>query len=176
MSKLEEPPFVMLFCSIIYGSKSGFESCINELTNEYGDIGLKSSKLDFKSSEYYREEMGEELFRQFVGFRELISRDRIVDIKILADTLEKKFSEDGRRTVNIDPGYLSAEHLILSTGKAYAHRPYLGKGVYADLTLVYRDNRFDSLEWTYPDYKTDIIQSYFYELRKLYLDRLRKGI
>ncbi len=54
--------------------------------------------------------------------------------------------------MNIDPGYLSPAHLILATGKGYTHRPYLRDGIYADVTLVYRDGAFHSLPWTYPDY------------------------
>lgn len=172
MSKLHEPPLVTLFFSIIFSNDSEFDNCINDLVNKYGDIELLSDKFSFEFSDYYNEEMGNALSRKFISLKKLISRDKIVDIKIHSNTLEEKYSIRGKRTINLDPGYLSAEHLILSTGKGFSHRPYLGRGVYADLTLLYKDNRFKSLEWTYPDYKTEQIQTYFYKLRKLYLGRL----
>ena len=175
MSKLQEPPLVALFISIIFNKDSELENCINDLIAEYGEVELLSSRFDFGFSDYYNEEMGDDLSREFISFKKLISRDNIVEIKIYANYLEEKYSTKGRRTINIDPGYLSAEHMVLSTGKGFSHRPYLGKGVYADLTLLFQDNKFKSLEWTYPDYKTEQIQNYFYELRKLYLVRLREG-
>ena len=175
MSKLKEPPLVVLFISIIFNKDSELDNCISDLVSEYGDPDLRSNILDFEFSDYYNEEMGNNLSRTFISFKKLISRDKIVDIKIYSNILEDKYSVGGNRTINLDPGYLSAEHLVLSTGKGFSHRPYLGKGVYADLTLLFQDGRFKSLEWTYPDYKTEKIQNYFYELRELYLDRLRKG-
>lgn len=175
MSKLHEPPLVVLFFSIIFNKYSDLGNCLSDLKSKYSDIELISNIFDFEFSDYYNEEMGNGLSRKFISFKKLISRDKIVDIKIYSNILEKKYSIRGKRTVNLDPGYLSAEHLILSTGKGFSHRPYLGNGVYADLTLLFQDNKFKSLDWTYPDYKTEHIQSYFYELRKLYLDRLRKG-
>ena len=175
MSKLNEPPLVSLFFSIIFNSDSEFDNCINDLVNEYGDIELWSDRFNFEFSDYYNEEMGNRLFRKFISFKKLINRDKIVDIKIYSNILEEKYSIKGKRTINLDPGYLSAEHLLLSTGKSFSHRPYLGQGVYADLTLLYQNNRFKPLEWTYPDYKTEQIQTYFYKLRKLYLHKLRKG-
>ena len=69
---------------------------------------------------------------------------------------------------------IAEEHFVLSTGKGYAHRPYLGKGVYADLTLIYKDKRFNELEWTYPDYKTETIQDILKKIRKIYLDNLKE--
>ncbi|MGI9533922.1 MAG: DUF4416 family protein [Thermodesulfobacteriota bacterium] len=175
MSKLQEPPLVALFISIIFNEDSELDNCINDLLTEYGETELISSRFDFDFSDYYNEEMGNGLSRKFISFKKLISRDKIVDIKIYSNMLEEQYSTGGNRTINLDPGYLSAEHLVLSTGKGFSHRPYLNKGVYADLTLLYQDNKFKSLDWTYPDYKTEQIQNYFYELRKLYLNRLRKG-
>ena len=52
-----------------------------------------------------------------------------------------------KRKINIDPGYISLGNLVLATGKPFAHRPYLGSGIYADLTLVYQRGGFHPLEW-----------------------------
>ena len=118
-------------------------------------MSFKSRILDFGHSDYYKKEMGNNLKRMVIGFKNLIERDRLVEIKIFTNSLEEQFSIEGMRTVNIDPGYISGEHLVLATGKGFYHRPYLGKGVYADLTLVYQQNKFRALEWTYPDYASE---------------------
>jgi hypothetical protein len=112
--------------------------------------------------------MGKGLSRKIISFRKLIEREELVDIKIFTNEVEKKFSIEGKRKINIDPGYIAPEHLILATGKGYYHRPYLGKGVYADLTLVYKHKQFHTLEWTYPDYGSEDLRELFKKLREKY--------
>jgi len=175
MSKLLQPPPVLLFIAFIFEESSELDSCIKNLNEKYGELSFKSNKLEFSHSEYYKSEMGPNLNRIVIGFQNLIERDKLVGIKIFTNSLEEKFSIDGRRTINIDPGYISGEHLILATGKGFYHRPYLGKGVYADLTLVYQKNKFRALEWTYPDYVSEDMIGFFYELRKKYTDKLKEG-
>nr|NIU87986.1 DUF4416 family protein [Nitrosopumilaceae archaeon] len=106
--------------------------------------------------------------------KQIAKREEIVDIKVRCNDIEKLTSVDGKRIYNIDPGYLATEHFVLSTGKGYAHRPYLGKGVYADVTLIYRDKDFTELEWTYPDYKTDVLRDILKEIRAIYIENLRE--
>jgi len=175
MSNLTKPPPVKLFIAFIYSESSELKTCINKLENNYGPISLKSKILKFNHSEYYKKEMGENLSRKVIGFQNLIERDKLVEIKIFTNSLEEQFSFEERRTLNIDPGYISGEHLILATGKGFYHRPYLGKGVYADLTLVYQQNSFRGLEWTYPDYKSEDMLGVFYNLRKIYTEKLKEG-
>ena len=78
--------------------------------------------------------------------------------------------------LNIDPGYIALEHIILATGKGYSHRPYLGNGVYAELTLVYVRNGFRTLEWTYPDYGEAGMRELFSKLRDDYAAQLKEEI
>jgi hypothetical protein len=59
----------------------------------------------------------------------------------------------GRRTVNLDPGYVFEGGLVLATGKFSGHRLYLGRGVWGELTLHYHRRAFESLSWTYRDYR-----------------------
>jgi hypothetical protein len=92
---------------------------------------------------------------------------------MVTNELERRFSEGGRRRVNIDPGLISRGHLVLATGKGQAHRPYLRDGVYADLTLVYRDESFRPLAWTYPDYADGKVREMFGRIRKKYLLQLK---
>ena len=56
--------------------------------------------------------------------------------------LKKGFLDHNLRKVNIDPGYLLSSRFILATGKEYSHRIYIGKKVYADLTLMYTKKGF----------------------------------
>lgn len=175
MSKLTEPPPVLLFTAFIFRETSTLDSCITMLRDNYGPLAFESRILDFGHSDYYTPEMGNNLKRMVIGFKNLIERDRLVEIKIFTNLLEEQFSTEGNRSVNIDPGYIAGEHLILATGKGFYHRPYLGKGVYADLTLVYQQNGFRSLEWTYPDYASEEMIGFFIEMRKIYTQKLTEG-
>lgn len=175
MSILHDPPDVMLFTAFLYAKSADIDRCIENLVTELGDIEISSSIFDFSYSDYYEIEMGSDLLRKIVCFKNLISRDKIVEIKILTNNIEDEFRKEKKRTINIDPGYLSAEHIILATGKGFSHRPYLGKGVYADIALLYEGKRFKELEWTYPDYRDDNFKNFFYECRDRYLNKLRKG-
>jgi hypothetical protein len=76
--------------------------------------------------------------------------------------------------LNIDPGYLSLEHVILATTKGYTHRPYLRDGIYADLTLIYQKGSYRALEWTYPDYGQPNIIALFNHLRTMYAEALKR--
>ena len=85
-------------------------------------------------------------------FRNLIRQESIVEIKLFTNKLENESRQGVNRLINIDPGYISLERLVLATGKNYTHRIYLSKGIYADLTLVFNRGSFRPLEWSYRDY------------------------
>jgi len=171
---LQEPPLVKLFIGIIYSPHAPVSDCIVRLKEMFGDIDFRTEKLSFDFTAYYEEEMGKGLSREIVSFKKLIKREELVEIKIFTNELEKNFSVEDKRKINIDPGYIAAEHLILATGKGYYHRPYLGKGVYADLTLVYKHKEFHALEWTYPDYGSDYLKELFKKIRQDYMIELEK--
>jgi hypothetical protein len=97
----------------------------------------------------------------------------LAQIKVQTNLLETEQSAGGNRLVNIDPGYLLAERLVLASGKNYAHRIYLSSGIYADLTLVYRDRDYRPLAWTYPDYAEPKVRNWLRWLREKYLLQLR---
>ena len=79
--------------------------------------------------------------------------------------MEASHSAQGRRRVNIDPGLLLRERFVLATGKNFTHRVYLGQGIYADLTLIYRRDAFQALPWTYPDYTDARLQAFLLRAR-----------
>ncbi len=128
----------------------------------------------FSFTEYYQEEFGSPLKRRFVSFERLAAPESLPDVKLRSNSLEERLAEGDRRTVNIDPGYISLAHLILATCKGYTHRPYLRDGVYADLTLMYRDRRFQTLPWTYPDYASEETREMFRTLRERYVLQLKQ--
>ena len=90
-------------------------------------------------------------------------------IKLYTHRLEKKFLAAKLRQINIDPGYLDLAKLVLATTKDYAHRVFLRKGIFAEITLSFRGDSFGANDWTYPDYRTQEYIDIFNQIRKLYL-------
>jgi len=175
MSQLKYPGPVKLISSIFSNNKDLLNIIIKELSNKFGNIDYISKFMLFDYTDYYEKEMGTPLFRRFFSFETLINPEMLPDIKQYTNKIEERLSEGEKRRVNIDPGYLSPAHLILATGKAYTHRPYLRDGIYADLTLIYTNNNFRSLDWTYPDYSSEIIRKILNIIRKKYLIQLRQS-
>jgi len=154
MSVPNQPSPVKLIMSLISPEDTIVSQVCEELTEKYGEIDFISDLLPFNYTGYYCQEMGSLLWRRFISFDKLISRNYIIAIKLNTNEMEKNFLDfRGGRRVNIDPGFVSLENLILATGKNYIHRVYLNKGIFAELTLVYKRKSFRPLEWTYPDYK-----------------------
>jgi hypothetical protein len=96
----------------------------------------------------------------------------LADIKCFTNDLEDRSSAEGKRLINVDPGYLLPERFVLATGKNYTHRIYLKAGIYADLTLIYYKGQFRPLEWTYPDYAGEPVIGFLESVRDKYLYQL----
>jgi hypothetical protein len=174
MSHPHEPVPVKLISSLFSPEKALLEGAITEMTGVYGALDWISSELYFDRTTYYAREMGWPLHRRFVAFTNLIPPDQLPEIKLQTNALEQRYLSGQNRTVNIDPGYISPERLILATGKNYVHRVYLAKGIYADLTLVFRRKSFRTLQWTYPDYADSQIIGCFNRMREIYMQQLRE--
>lgn len=167
----EQPPVkkVKLLMSLIYSDDSAFFSAVSDLTERYGIIDFASKEMPFTYTDYYEKEMGPGLRRRFLTFSKLIFPDEIVACKLFTMEIEKKYiKQDGGRRVNIDPGILSLERVVLASRKNFVHRIYLGNGIYADLTLIFKKGTFRALEWTYPDYRSEEIINMLNRIRELY--------
>ncbi len=113
--------------------------------------------------------MGKNLTRVFAAFDNLIEKDRIVDIKLKTNQIEDNlFSVNGKRSVNIDPGYLTSAKVVLATTKNFQHRLYLKKGIFAEVTLRYKKDSYSPWEWTFRDYKREESIDFFNKLRVIY--------
>jgi hypothetical protein len=164
---------VKLVASLFSPEEQILEEVTLELQAVYGSTDWVSPPLFFDRTRYYEKEMGWPLHRRFVSFKPLIRPEAIVDIKLQTNELERRYLQEGRRKVNIDPGYVALERLVLATGKNYTHRIHLSKGIYADLTLVFHQGSFQTLAWTYRDYADPVVIGYFNDLRDRYKNQLR---
>lgn len=175
MGKINYPLPAMLFTGLIYKDDGILKSVKEKLTVQFGEAYEESSVIPFNFTDHYTREMGEGLKRGFFCFKKLINIESLPEIKLKTNEMESDLADSstGNRRINIDPGYITAEKLVLATTKNYGHRPYLTKGIYAELTYRFIKKSFTTLEWTYPDYRTKEAISMFNGWRKWYLEELK---
>ena len=174
MGKVKEPLPVKLIASLFAGSGELLEEARVRLSQEFGPVDYESELLPFDHTNYYAAEFGENLKRRFVAFEELVHPGKLAEIKRLTNALEMEWAVEGKRRINIDPGYVSHSKLVLATTKNHAHRIYLGQGIYAEVTLHYCRGTFRPWLWTYPDYASPPLIAIFNHIRELYVKQLRK--
>jgi hypothetical protein len=145
---------VKLFMAVMFRPKVELGAVLDALTALYGEVELSFGPVEFSWSDYYESEMGGGLLKYYLIFREPVERSHLPQIKHCANGLERQFAENGRRTVNIDPGYLAVDKLVLASTKDFYHRLYLGDGIFGEVTLHYRRGLFRHFSWTYPDYQS----------------------
>ncbi|MBN1136825.1 MAG: DUF4416 family protein [Anaerolineae bacterium] len=173
MGTAREPAPVKLIASLLTGDPTLLPRVRATLVCAFGPTDLESEILAFDHTDYYAAEFGSDLRRQFVTFERLIAPEDLAAVKRQTNELEQSFAQQGRRLVNIDPGYVSLSKLVLATTKDHAHRLYLGQGVYGEVTLTYQQGRFHPWPWTYSDYASDRYCALFVEIRRRYKAQLR---
>lgn len=166
---------VKLISGLIYTEEEIVNNAKERLIERFGAIDSESQTIPFDFTTYYEEEMGKELKRRFISFASLIDIETLPEIKIFTNQVEEDFCfpNTEKRRINIDPGYIAQEKLVLATTKNYDHRPYLQKGIYAEVTYRFHKGSFEALEWTYPDYKIPESISTFNAIRKIYMEQLQ---
>ena len=176
MGEALRPLPVNLICAMLSGRTEWLDAARERLEKVLGRTDLESDTWPFGFTDYYEREMGPGLLRRIYSFRELVAPDNLVAVKHTTNRLEKELAaelaEAPTRPVNLDPGYVASGKLVLATTKDQAHRLYLGGGIYAECTLLWRDGGFEPWEWTYPDYRTEEYRAFFVRVRELYRDKL----
>ena len=176
MSLPKAPKPAKLVIGLFMKEKLLLDKIATELIDLFGSIDTVSSWFSFGYTDYYEHEMNAPLFRRMLTFKELVRQSALAEIKILTNEIESNYSRGKKRRVNIDPGYMLKERFVLATGKNFSHRIYIGKKIYADLTLIYTRGDFKKLPWTYPDYSDQKMLSFLRQVRKKYITDLEKMV
>jgi hypothetical protein len=174
MSTPAVPLAVKPVASLILARENLVSPVLRQLASYWGPVDLVGPLWPFTATDYYTREMGDGLWRCLASFLHLASPACLPDWKVCTNFLEKRFSLGGRRLVNLDPGYIGRERLVLATGKNYAHRIYLDQGIYGDLTLLAGSGGFFALSWSYPDYAQGPLPALLTLVRRKYLWQLQK--
>lgn len=171
--------------ALVIGMLAAREAVLAEaesaLAARCGAVALRSETWPFDFTRYYEPAMGPGLLRRFVALRDLIDPAELATLKLATQEIEAaaatRHAAPGAppRPLNLDPGYLALGKLVLASTKDHAHRIYLGRGIYAEVTLFFRDGEFHPHAWTYPDYRTPAYHAFFHQVRDSLRGRDRSG-
>ena len=174
MGTAQDPRPVKLVISMLTGHPELWDAALPRLEDEFGPTELVTDPWAFDHTGYYEPEFGPDLMRRFATFSQLIQPERLPAIKNLTNDLESQWTAEGKRLINLDPGYVSLSKLVLATTKNHAHRLYLGQGIYGEVTLFYHKGSFCAWPWTYPDYASEPYLALFDRIRAAYVIEMRQ--
>jgi len=175
MSYPKEPDPVKFFVAILFSDEESFIKAKYLMTEYFGRFDFESEVKKFDVSNYYKDEMGENILRTFISFETLRTPDFLVEIKLKSAEIEIKLAYEGKkRRVNIDPGYIDFSKVILATFKGAGSKIYLAKGVWADFILRYEKGTFHSFPWTFPDFRDGRYNEILISIRDLYKEQMKE--
>lgn len=158
----------MLFFGALFGKDKHLQRARGLLRDSFGGIALQSPAIPWDHSTHYSDELGLPITRVFLFFKTLIEEDTLSGVKLAAMDIEQGLcGPEGKRTVNLDPGYLTPAKVVLATTKDYCHRINIGRGVYADLTLIFREGQYHPHLNTYIDYADGRYDEVFLQAREM---------
>ncbi|MFA5555261.1 MAG: DUF4416 family protein [Phycisphaerae bacterium] len=177
MWELQNPKPVRLIVGILAASDEALSMAVDSLQEWFGKADFKSEVWAFTQTEYYRDQIGDNILRQFISIEKLIDPGELALIKHKSNELERELAERLKlnlpRPVNLDPGIIEPSKLILATTKNFSHRIYIGKKMYAELTLIFNKGRWESFGYTFPDYKQTRYHEFFSKVRERLVQQLR---
>jgi hypothetical protein len=177
MWKLKHPKPVKLIIGILAADRQCLHAAVEAIDAKFGKVDLESDVWPFDQTSYYKEETGEHILRQFVSVERLIAPGKLAKIKHTTNRLEQKLAAKSAfplpRPVNLDPGIIEPSKLVLATTKNYSHRIYIGKKMYAEVTLLFDKGRWRPFDYTYPDYRQQCYFDFFDKVRKRLVEQLK---
>jgi hypothetical protein len=142
----------------------------------WGPLADESPRFDFAETTYYDATMGAGLKKVFFAFQRPFDPAELVEVKLLTNRWEvecvtachwqSQCHPIEPRPLNLDPGYLTPAKLVLASTKDFAHRIYLSRGIFAEITLQYRHHRWQHHPFTFPDYRREDYQQFFTACRE----------
>ena len=177
MWKLNDPKPVKLIIGILAANHNCLHTAAELLSDKFGKVDFSSEVWPFTQTDYYKEQTGPRILRQFVSVKRLIEPSLLAKIKFRTNKLEqklvKKLALPLTRPVNLDPGIIEPSKLVLATTKNFSHRIYIGKKMYAEVTLIFDKGNWRPQFYTYPDYKQQCYFDFFDKVRTRLLEQLK---
>lgn len=173
------PPPALLLMAVTSRHGEALDWARARAEETWGPVALESARFDFKETAYYEATMGAGLLKLFLVFAAPYDSACAVETKLQTNAWESEYTElqsaTEARPLNLDPGYMTAAKLVLTSTKDHAHRIYLGRGIYAEGTLFFQHGAWRPRDWTFPDYRREDYHAFFTEARNLLRRREREA-
>jgi hypothetical protein len=179
MGEIVETQAVLLILAAFSRHEEALAWARGRAEKEWGPVALASGRFAFDATDYYEPTMGPGLEKCFLAFERLVDPGVLAERKHETNAWEREYAESAGhaepRPLNLDPGYLTPAKLVLASTKDHAHRIYLARGIFAEVTLYYKDRRWQARDWTFADYRRADYQQFFSECREYLRRRLRES-
>ena len=167
-----------LIIGILAADRQCVHAAIEAIIDKVGKADFMSDVWPFEKTDYYKDQTGPHILRQFVSIERLIDPASLARIKHRTNRIEQKLAKrlglPLPRPVNLDPGIIEPSKLVLATTKNYSHRIYIGKKMYAEVTLIFDKGLWRPFDYTYPDYKQQCYLDFFDKVRMRLVEQLKK--
>ena len=176
MAAIRQFNLVKLFIGVLVSHSRLIPDVEQRLLAACGPIDHRSPVIPFDFTDYYETEMGDIIDRVFFSFERLIEADQLPEIKRETNRFEEEMTplfQSTKRPVNLDPGYIEQAKIVLASTKNFYHRIYLGRGIFGEVTMHFKNNTYQFFPWTYPDYQSKEYQEFFLKMRHIYRSQLR---
>ncbi len=160
----DEP--VAFLCAVMASGPEAVQQAFDDLAGEFGEIRARSPLFDFDMTDYYEAEMGPGLCKSLAWFGPAVAPAELSARKQATITFERDRAQQDRRTVNVDPGLLSTNSLVLATTKARGHRICIAPGLWAEVTLMFEKGAYRPQPWTYRDYQRQDVGAFLLDVRR----------
>jgi hypothetical protein len=159
-------------CGLMIANTIDISKAIEIVNSKISRVFFTSNIYNFDYSTYYKNEFGDNL-KKILLVGERLEIETLNSLKILSNKIETQYKIDDKRTINIDPGFMTLSKIVLYTTKKYAASIPINEEINAIIELVFENSSYQPLNWTYPDYSKLI--PFFNSVRKNYIKRLKNN-
>ena len=156
-----------LFLAVMYNDDGVLTEALAEIEKHFSAVFFKMRYYDFDFTDYYKDEFGDNLKKTVFVLDPKIMKEDLVDIKMLCSQIEGDFSKEGKRSINIDPGYFNQEEVVLASFKGKDFKEELEDGVFAHKVLEFDGNAANDPPHTFADFKSKDVHDFFLNMKRL---------
>ena len=127
---IEQSP-VKAIIGVLTAAPSILPTVYRQLTDHFGNIDYTSELLTFTSTNYYEDEMGKDIHRQFISFENLIDAGTLAGNKVITNQIEQSYLRvgDDKKTCQFRCGISLFSKVSLGINKRSC-TPYLSQRWY----------------------------------------------
>lgn len=187
MGETRNPQLVTPIVAVLAGHAAYVQMAKAPLERLFGPIQFTSPVFPFEKTAYYAPTMGEGLRRQFLTFKRLADPSPLAEWKHSTNRIEEEIGTQlaaapvpsapipvPSRPINLDIGYISGPKLVLASTKDFSHRIYLRDGIFAEITMCFRGNRWVSHKFTFPDYSNGTYDAFLKKVRDHHIRKVKE--